>query len=30
MDIGRARRVLGFRPRIGLRDGLRQLASEGV
>ena len=29
VDIGRARRTLGFRPRISLRDGLRQLAHEG-
>ena len=28
MDVGRARRVLGFRPRVGLRDGLRRLARE--
>jgi nucleoside-diphosphate-sugar epimerase len=28
MNIGRARRVLGFRPRIDLRDGLSQLARE--
>jgi nucleoside-diphosphate-sugar epimerase len=29
MNIGRARRTLGFRPRISLRDGLRQLAHVG-
>jgi UDP-glucose 4-epimerase len=28
MNIGRARRVLGFRPRIDLRDGLSRLARE--
>jgi nucleoside-diphosphate-sugar epimerase len=30
MNIGRARRALGFRPRIGLGDGLRRLAREGL
>ena len=30
MDVRRARRTLGFRPRIGLRDGLRRLAREGA
>lgn len=29
MDVGRARRALGFRPRIGLREGLRRLARAG-
>jgi UDP-glucose 4-epimerase len=28
LDIGRARRELGYRPRVGLDDGLRQLARE--
>ena len=30
MDVGRARRTLGFRARIGLRDGLKRLAREAV
>jgi UDP-glucose 4-epimerase len=30
MDVGRARRALGFRARIDLRDGLRRLAREAL
>ena len=30
LDVGRARRTLGFRARIGLRDGLRRLAREAI